>query len=218
MKNNIRTYAQYVVAAILAIALIASATIMLLLLVRRAVQGEAPELHAAVMAHDISRIEKLLASGAGTNTRQAFRDWTPLHVAADIGDAEAAAVLIRSGAKLEAQDPDGYTPLHVACDQPNGRAQPKVTETGRVAVAQVLLKAGANPNVKSASGRTPLHGAVNSQSIRLVRLLLSAGASPLAEDNHGLSPLKWARSEWIQSRSPEIAEELSKSAERLEAK
>ena len=214
MPSTKPTFKQLVVAAILAIALIASVTVMILLIVQRVVRGETPNLHAAAMAHDIPRLEKLLASGADPNQRQAFRDWTPLHVAANIGDAEAAAILIRSGAKVTARDPDGYTPLHVTCERPNGRAQPKATETGRIDVARELLKAGADPNAKSISGETPLHGAVHSRSVQLVRLLLRAGASPIAENNQGVSPLKWAQSEWMRSRAPELADELAKSANR----
>ena len=37
---------------------------------------------------------------------------TPLHVAADNGDAEAVTALLKAGAKPNGQDEDGVTPLH----------------------------------------------------------------------------------------------------------
>lgn len=95
---------------------------------------------------------------------------TPLHRAAESGDAEAVAVLLESkGVPLEAKREDGATALWLACDHRDPQA------------ARVLLDRGANPNVRRRpDGATPLHLAVEKRSVLLVRALLEKGADPNA--------------------------------------
>src|SRR5262249_33618203 len=58
----------------------------------------------------------------------------PLHVAAHVGNRDAADLLLDHGAFIDSLDDRGQTPLHVAA------------EYGNFDVAELLLSRGANPN------------------------------------------------------------------------
>ncbi|OQA06241.1 MAG: Phosphocholine transferase AnkX [bacterium ADurb.Bin374] len=68
---------------------------------------------------------------------------TPLHLAAESGDAAATALLIMFGARVNAADRRGRTPLHIAA------------EKGYAEVARLLVERGADPRRPDASGCTP---------------------------------------------------------------
>ncbi|MBP7635388.1 ankyrin repeat domain-containing protein [Candidatus Ozemobacteraceae bacterium] len=68
---------------------------------------------------------------------------TPLHIAAESGDAAATALLIMFGARVNATDRQGRTPLHIAA------------EKGYAEVARLLVERGADPRRPDASGCTP---------------------------------------------------------------
>lgn len=60
---------------------------------------------------------------------------TPLHVIVWRNDLQAAQLLLRAGADVNAQGDMGYTPLHVAVSE------------GNVAMVKVLLEAGARADL-----------------------------------------------------------------------
>lgn len=61
---------------------------------------------------------------------------TWLHTAASEGNLKQVAALIRAGAKLNARDDDGWTPLKAACSN------------GHTDVARILLEHGADPTIR----------------------------------------------------------------------
>ena len=67
---------------------------------------------------------------------------TPLHVAAQEGQAEVVTVLLTHGASLLARDFEGKTPLHEAASGANAD------------VVEILLDGGADPGARDFSGRT----------------------------------------------------------------
>ena len=103
---------------------------------------------------------------------------TPLHVAAEIGNAEAVQALLQSGAAVDAATSDGFTPLHGAA------------KTGCSETVASLISARADPCSIAADGSTALHGAARHGHVQTVGLLLERG-SMLDPKDHigGFSPL-----------------------------
>jgi peptidoglycan/LPS O-acetylase OafA/YrhL len=99
---------------------------------------------AAAEAGDLDAIERHLANGAAVNGPDGDFRLTPLHQAALSNRAEAAELLIRRGADVNAVARDDGTPLHAAAF------------LGNEEVVAALVKHGANVNAANKRGETPL--------------------------------------------------------------
>jgi ankyrin repeat protein len=125
----------------------------------------------------------LLVLTASVITTQAQGDgMTPLHRAAERGDQETTASLLKSGADPAAVTRIGrYTPLHVAA------------KGGHAAVVRQLVAARADVNAVTTTGATPIHFAAASGSAEAVTILLDAGAGVNArEPQWAQTPLMFA--------------------------
>jgi ankyrin repeat protein len=99
---------------------------------------------------------------------------SPLHLAAIACQPELMESLFQRGAKIDARDPQGFTPLHyVSCEE----------------AARVLLRKRADVHAKSESGLTPLHMALTRS---IARRLVRYGAKIDARDKCGNTPLHLA--------------------------
>jgi hypothetical protein len=87
---------------------------------------------------------------------------TPLHAAAEAGDARRCRLLIGCGAQLAAKTNNGASPLFLAC------------ESGQVEAVHVLLEAGGDPLAGTTNGETPLYIAALRGHSEVVRALLGA--------------------------------------------
>jgi serine/threonine protein kinase len=87
-------------------------------------------------------------------------DWTPLHFAADNGQAKCAQVLVDSRADLAAETSSGRTALHVAAQR------------GHAEVCAVLLAKSANARAATCEGSTALHLAAAGGHREVVQQLL----------------------------------------------
>jgi ankyrin repeat protein len=143
-------------------------------------------------------VRALLRAGADPNVRN-NEGVAPLMLAASLGWTSAADVLLQRGARLEAHDKRGRTPLMYA-------SQGVFTEIGTQhsmsSSVRLLLTRGANANAGDKQGNTPLILAAQTSSydashrrdaLESVRLLLKHGAEPTLESKNGNTPLKWAR-------------------------
>ena len=136
-------------------------------------------LHWIVFSKDLELLETALQMDADPNA-PGKGGWTSLHVAALIGSAGGAKLLLGKGAQPNTQDEAGCTPLHLAAE-----AGEEQLET-----IGVLLENGADPNVRDVGGRTPLHRAVDIPNVlpESVGALLDAGADPTIANDFGESP------------------------------
>jgi cytohesin len=179
--------------------------------VSRILRVDAP-LHTVLRAATRDRFISEIEHDRSSVRLLGSRGQTLLHDAAMGGQAEFAAVLIRSGADPDAREPEGHTPLYRAStgevarvlltagasvDVPSGptRGTPlhQAARRGYGSVATALLDHGANIDARDSKGQTPLRRAVNCRRFQLVQLLVRRGANPHAEDNRGVTPLDVAR-------------------------
>jgi ankyrin repeat protein len=108
-----------------------------------------------------------------------------LHLVVFTRNVEAAEILLRAGADLEARDEEGMTALQVASLK--GSNKPMV---------DLLVKAGANLNTRGFNGMTPLmHAARKQHGLKNVKHLMSFAQGALdlqATDRHGGTALQYA--------------------------
>lgn len=117
-------------------------------------QGETV-LHAAAREYDAERIDFLIDAGADIEAASRLRWWTPLHLACVSRNAGAVAALCKIGARIDAVDLFGNTPLHlaaVAAGLPKSATVPPGTSAG---VVEFLLKAGAAAQSVNKCGSAP---------------------------------------------------------------
>ncbi len=138
------------------------------------------------------------------------------------------ALLMDKGAKFEAKNTNGQTPLIVATvtgshnaaevllskgadingtDEFKGETALQFAAfSGRIEMVKLLLSRGADVNVNSGSeGATPLHMVVGGGAQHdLIKLLVTEGADLNARDKSGLTPLRSAN----QYALPETSELL----------
>ena len=137
------------------------------------------ELFSAIRDKDMEVLSELLATEpeAAAARVEAAQGEDPaaggsaLHVAVEVGSAEAARLLIEAGVDLEARNAYGRTALHDAI------------EYGRHTIEELLLAAGAEVDVCAA--------AILGRAGRL-RELLDADPELANDRSTGLSPLGWA--------------------------
>lgn len=103
------------------------------------------------------------------------------------GNRKTVELLIKQGAKLDKQDKEGMTALHLSIEE------------GAFQNMLLLLHSGANPNASSFRGFTPLMSALcspkHSQLSKVLTLLLSHGANLHLKTVEGKSALDFAK-EW----------------------
>lgn len=95
---------------------------------------------------------------------------TALHIVVKRRDPAWLGFLIGKGAKVDARDDDGDTPLMEAA------------AIGFVDAAELLIARRANVNLANGGGETPLIRAVQNRDVAMVRVLLAAGADAKKPD------------------------------------
>jgi hypothetical protein len=142
------------------------------------------DIWAAADAGDLEAIERHLANGAEINGRDPELGVMPLHRAALSNRVEAAELLIRRGADVDAAAVDGATPLHAAAF------------VGNEEVVTTLVEQGANVNAANLRGNTPLDNAVVDEGTTLY----FASMLKLPVDEDGLGRRKAAIAEYLRQK------------------
>ncbi len=153
-------------------------------------RGVKPNFFDAVGLGDTNTIVAFLSTNQSLANATYAHDQTMLMFAASARQRDSARVLIEHGAKIDAENPQGWTALHVAC------------ACGAVEVADELVRAGGRIDARESDGLAPLHLAAAGGSNAVVRLLLDHGANvnlPQTEPANfrqnlsaGSTPLHWA--------------------------
>jgi ankyrin repeat protein len=141
---------------------------------RDALLAADPELDV-LEAAALGRIDLLREAGPDALAARGVDGFTPLHLAAFFGGADAVRVLLAAGAPADADDANAarVRPLHSA------------TAAGDHGAVAALLAAGADPNARQNGGYTPLLQAAHADDPELARMLLDAGADPAAAADDG---------------------------------
>jgi ankyrin repeat protein len=99
--------------------------------------GRPPKRDATRVQREVEIARLLIEAGANVEAKDSFGKTTPLHEAAERGQAELAAFLITKGANVNARDQQGRTPLALALHHSDDVARPDTT-----GAAELLRKHG----------------------------------------------------------------------------
>ncbi len=157
----------------------------------------ATPVHKAVRDDDAGLLRDLLVNGDPNLVNATVgRDITPLHLAAALNRVDAAEVLIRQGANVNARNSGGFTPLHWAASRDAWEC------------LEVLLNSGADIDARTEKGITPLHWAANKNATNAVRMLVGLGADLYQPTDNGSLPLHWALMKDFSLAAEIIAERM----------
>ena len=135
---------------------------------------------SAIEKINTTLVDAFLAPPSLINTLDQF-GYTPLHWAAEHGDLQKAATLIRQGAVVDVEAArHRKAPLHLAAFR------------GFPHIMSLLVESGANIHTTDFRRYTPLHCGI--KHLESVRTLLNAGANPNAQTITGATPLHLAAS------------------------
>ncbi|KAL3843011.1 hypothetical protein ACJMK2_020973 [Sinanodonta woodiana] len=136
------------------------------------------ELQLAIQEGNLVMAENLLNKGLDLNA--AITEYTPLTVAANVGDTEMTKVLLKHGADPVVKDSSGETAFHVA------------SRLGHIPVLEVFFAHGIDVDIQSLQGETGLVYAAAHGKFETVLFLLSKGANPNKPNHSGIFPIHYA--------------------------
>lgn len=163
-------------------------------------------LFSALRAGDLEASVQLTAQGVDVNARGSD-GFTPLMIAAGLGQSQAVELLLTAGADVHTLDPRmGATALH------------KAAQSGNPDVAALLLAHGAFIDQQTPGiGHTPLMDAVLHKHVAVVRLLLARGARTTPRGHAGQNALALAREDGQDAIAELIVARDAQDAARIEA-
>jgi ankyrin repeat protein len=142
-----------------------------------------PPLYAATLAGDRAAVDRLVRTPVDVNWRNADNHWPALTVAADAGNAEIVADLLRrDDLDVNITDDLGQTPLHIAADRGQG-----------LVIDALLADARVDVNPRDVLQRTPLvAAALAGRADAVERLLADDRTEVNAADRDRQTALHWA--------------------------
>ena len=147
-------------------------TLLLLSFLTIGLSGFSQDIFDAARTGNLEQIKMLSAKNRDTVNAVNERGFNPLMIACYRGQTEAAMLLVKKGADVNAKSAEGSA-LQAACYQNN-------TE-----LTAFLIKKKANIEVKGPDGNNALMYAVMNQNVEIVKLLVKKGADLQAKNNDG---------------------------------
>jgi uncharacterized protein len=143
----------------------------------------AQEIVDAATVGDEMRLREMLEDDAALANVYSADGWTPLHLAAHFGHANAVRWLLDAGADVRASSRNDLAnqPLHAAAAGP-----------APVELLTMLLDAGADVNARQRGGFTPIQATAQNGNLAATQLLLAHGADSQAHTNDGQTALSFA--------------------------
>ncbi len=156
------------------------------------------DIFEAASLGQLSQVKDLTRHNSSLLNSYSADGFTPVALAAYLGQKETVEYLVENGADVNAvaKNTTGYTPLTGAVSQ------------NHTEIAKMLVKSGSDVNHSYEGGFTPLTHAAFSGNAELVRFLLDHGADPNTKTSDGRSPLSFA----IEKNHPQIVDLLKKHA------
>lgn len=141
------------------------------------------EIYQAIKNEDVEQVKINLTVDTNSVYAVLEKRFTLLHFAAEHGSPrgiEILELLLNDGAKVEAKNHIGQTPLFCAVgyDNPEG--------------VKILIAKGAKINMRQNDGRTPLHWAAANGYCDVAKILIANKANKNARDANGNTPLDFA--------------------------
>lgn len=154
------------------------------------------DIFEAASLGQLTQVKELIRHNSSLVNSYSADGFTPVALAAYLGQKETVECLIENGAEVNAvaKNTTGYTPLTGAVSQ------------NHTEIAKMLVNGGANVNHSYEGGFTPLTHAAFSGNIELVRFLLDHGADPNTKTSGGRSPMSFA----IEKNHPQVTDLLKK--------
>lgn len=155
----------------------------------------------------LSLIVKLLEKNADPNSKDSWEK-TPLHIAAERGDAQTIEILVSYKVDVNVKGVRGmkgikdFTPLHLAASENEGQSH--------FGAIEMLLKNNADPNKKDRRGQTVLHIAAEQGNAQIIEILVSYKADVNVADDNDCTPLHLAASKNIGESHFDAIETLLK--------
>ncbi|XRM37598.1 hypothetical protein ABZX51_001062 [Aspergillus tubingensis] len=137
-------------------------------------------LYELVANQEFEATRRLLDNGADADLGIKSSGITPLGISAGQGDERITRLLLDRGAKIDRQDRQGFSVLHLAVRQ------------NQLAIVRLLLDRGGYIDNVAGDGRTPLTHASADDQKEMVELLLNYGARVNVQDDCGCTPLTLA--------------------------
>ncbi|MBI9069293.1 MAG: ankyrin repeat domain-containing protein [Salinivirgaceae bacterium] len=145
--------------------------------------GSTP-LNEAALSGNAELVKLLVEKGAKVNPKDCFGgncnkvEGSPLHNAV-WHTPDVIQYLVKNGAKLNAVNENGQTPLHVA-------AGSRCTDCFKE-----LVELGSDLSAKDNKGKTPLHIAIKREKMDIVEYILTKNIDLNTKDNTGKTPLHY---------------------------
>ena len=140
-----------------------------------------PPLVKAAMENDLEEARKLTGAGADLNAAD-NKGMTALHYASRLGNLALVRFLLEKGARLEAKNRSGATPLHCAC----GSRLPSME------LLNCLIARGADLNAVDNQGHTPLIHSAAVYRLDFVQRLIATGVDGNRANHLGQTALFFA--------------------------